>query len=267
MPNRKSSPPPLAAVRVRRGYFECRFGQLHVHHAIPGGGGFEEATPLLARHPAGHSGQLYGALLAALGEDRSAFAPDLPGFGQSDRPGVLSFGELAVALGDFLDTMRLRQIDVLGCGLGAHVALELLAAHRAVRRVIIAALPTVAIPPPPRGADTADAFLRAVCHSARADCGADAPPEALLWACGERLQHAAAAAQAGMLEQTRPLRERLRAVTHPLLLLHAPEHPHGFALTAADLPPQTQRGACSGIAALGAGAAPLIAAIHSFLTA
>ena len=266
MPNRKSSPLPRAAARIRRGYFECRFGQLHVHHAIPGGGGFEEATPVLALHPAGHSGALYGALLAALGEDRSAFAPDLPGFGQSERPGVLSFGELAAALGDFLDTMRLRQVDLIGCGLGAHVVLDLLATHPAVRRLVIAALPTAAIPPPPRTAGTADEFLRAVCTGARTDCGADAPPEAVFSACGERLQHAAAAAQAGVLEQTRPLRERLRAVTHPLLILHGPEHPHGFALTAADLPPQTHRAACAGIAALEAGAAPLVGAIHSFLT-
>ncbi len=266
MPNRKSSPLPRAAARIRRGYFECRFGQLHVHHAIPGGGGFEEATPVLALHPAGHSGRLYGALLAALGEDRSAFAPDLPGFGQSERPGVLSFGELAAALGDFLDTMRLRQIDLIGCGLGAHVVLELLATHPAVRRLIIAALPTAATPPPPRNPEAADEFLRAVCNSARTDCGPDAPPEAVFSACGERLQHAAVAAQAAALEQTRALRERLRAVTQPLLVLHAPEHPHGFALTAADLPPQTQRATCSGVAALEAGTAPLVTAIHSFLT-
>ena len=34
-----------AKPRVRRGYFESRYGQLHVHNAIPPGGGFEEGTP------------------------------------------------------------------------------------------------------------------------------------------------------------------------------------------------------------------------------
>ena len=44
------SAPPVAATpigpRMRRTYFESRFGQLHVHGAMPGGGGFDEATTL-----------------------------------------------------------------------------------------------------------------------------------------------------------------------------------------------------------------------------
>ena len=28
---------PVSEPRVRRGYFECRYGQLHVHNAIPAG--------------------------------------------------------------------------------------------------------------------------------------------------------------------------------------------------------------------------------------
>ena len=33
--------------RLRRSYFDCRFGQLHVHQAIPAGGGFDEAPALV----------------------------------------------------------------------------------------------------------------------------------------------------------------------------------------------------------------------------
>ena len=37
--------------RLRRGYFDSRFGQLHVHYAIPSGGGFDERTTLVCLHP------------------------------------------------------------------------------------------------------------------------------------------------------------------------------------------------------------------------
>lgn len=141
---KRSQPPAQSAApaRVRRSYFECRYGQLHVHHAIPAGGGFEEGTPLLALHAAAQTGRMFGDLLAVMGADRSAFAPDLPGFGQSDGPSqALTVADHAAALGDFLDAMRLRLVDVLGCGLGALVATELALSRPGVRRLVVAPLP------------------------------------------------------------------------------------------------------------------------------
>lgn len=119
-----SAAPP--APRLRRAYFECRFGQLHVHNAIPAGGGFDERTPLLCVHEPGATGRVFVPLLAALGRDRSVYAPDLPGCGESDGPAAAaSVADLAAALGDFIDAMRLRQIDVLARRAGSAVALEL----------------------------------------------------------------------------------------------------------------------------------------------
>ena len=43
--------------RLRRAYFECRYGQLHVHNAIPVGGGFDELTTLVCLHGTGSSGR------------------------------------------------------------------------------------------------------------------------------------------------------------------------------------------------------------------
>ena len=147
----RSQPRPLAAdpTRVRRGYFESRYGQLHLHHAIPAGGGFEEGTSLLALHTATSTGRMFGGLLAAMGADRSAFAPDLPGYGQSDAPAEpLSVTDLAAAIGDFLESMRLRQVDLLGCGLGALVAVELARSRPGVRRMVV-------MPPAPGEAEAA----------------------------------------------------------------------------------------------------------------
>jgi pimeloyl-ACP methyl ester carboxylesterase len=128
--------------RVRRGYFECRYGQLHVHNAIPPGGGFEEGTALLCLHGTGHSGRTFQRFLPLLGRDRSVYAPDIPGSGESDGPAKISVPDAAAALGDFLDSMRFRQIDVLGYQSGSLVAAELaLVRPQQVRRVVLVGVP------------------------------------------------------------------------------------------------------------------------------
>jgi pimeloyl-ACP methyl ester carboxylesterase len=135
--------PPETEPRVRRGYFECRFGQLHVHNSMPPGGGFEEGTPLVCLHGAGGSGRVFQKFLALIGRDRSAYAPDLPGCGESDGPlRPVAATEYAAAMGDFLDSVRLRQVDVLGQGAGAALATELAVTRPTqVRRVVLVSVP------------------------------------------------------------------------------------------------------------------------------
>ena len=48
-----------ASPRLRRAYFECRHGQLHVHNAIPDGGGFDELTTLICLHGSAGSGRMF----------------------------------------------------------------------------------------------------------------------------------------------------------------------------------------------------------------
>lgn len=131
-----------AAPRLRRAYFECRHGQLHVHNAIPVGGGFDELTTLICLHGAAGSGRLFLELSRHLGASRSIYSPDLPGCGESDAAeSPLSVGAYADAIGDFLDSMRFRQVDLLGAGAGAAVAAELaIARPKVVRKVCLAAL-------------------------------------------------------------------------------------------------------------------------------
>jgi len=131
--------------RVRRGYFECRFGQLHVHNAIPPGGGFEEGTPLLCLHQTTGSGRVFERFLSLAGRDRSVYAPDLPGFGESDPPPSRpSIADYAAVVGDFLDTMRFRQLDVLGYQAGALVAAEMaIARAKQIRRVVMVSVPVL----------------------------------------------------------------------------------------------------------------------------
>lgn len=135
--------PAEAQPRVRRGYFECRFGQLHVHNAMPPGGGFEEGTPLLCLHDFSGSGRVFTRFLSLLAQDRSVYAPDLPGFGESDAPSARpQIADYAAAIGDFLDNMRLRQVALLGLRMGTLPAVEL-ALNRAasVQRLILLSIP------------------------------------------------------------------------------------------------------------------------------
>lgn len=125
--------------RLRRAYFECRYGQLHVHNAIPVGGGFDELTTLICLHGDGATGRGFLELSKRLGRTRSVYSPDLPGSGESDgAQSALSSGEHAEAIADFLDSMRFRQVDLLGAGTGAAVAVELaLLRPRMARKLVL----------------------------------------------------------------------------------------------------------------------------------
>src|SRR6184192_1055908 len=123
--------PIAAAARVRRSYFECRYGQLHVHNSIPPGGGFEEAAPLLCLHDWPGSGRVFARF------------PDLPGFGESDPPAPgPGIADYAGAIGDFLDSMHLRHVDLLGQRAGALIVTELAVTRPAqIGRVVMASAP------------------------------------------------------------------------------------------------------------------------------
>ena len=131
--------------RLRRAYFECRYGQLHVHNAIPAGGGFDELTTLICLHASDTTGRSFLELSKLLGNSRSLYSPDTPGCGESDAPPkALSVAGYAEAIGDFLDSMRFRQIDLLGVRSGAAVAAELaIARPKVVRRVVMVGAPAL----------------------------------------------------------------------------------------------------------------------------
>lgn len=134
----KSSAPASSPPRLRRAYHECRYGQLHLHNAIPAGGGFDELTPVLCLHAGGETGRVFVPLFAQLGQARSVYAPDLPGAGESDpAPGVGAVDAAVHVIVDFLDSMRIRSFDLVYRG-DALAAVQRLLATRdgAIRRVV-----------------------------------------------------------------------------------------------------------------------------------
>ena len=154
--------------RLRRAYYECRYGQLHLHNAIPSGGGFDELTTVICLHGEGQTGRVFAAALASLGRERSVYALDLPGCGESDpAPGGDATTAACHAVADFVDAMRIRRFDLLardsGCAAARVLAVE---RPQAVRRVVLladresrplAGPPTLAL----RAADLAAADLPA----------------------------------------------------------------------------------------------------------
>jgi pimeloyl-ACP methyl ester carboxylesterase len=135
-------------VRTRRAYFDCQFGQLHVRTAFPTTGGFDEQVTLVCLHPSDSSSRAFSRFMPNLADVRSIYAPDLPGYGESDSSPTRSVADAAIAVSDLANDLRLRQIDVLGVQYGAGVALALAAARpELVRRLVLAAVPTTDEPP------------------------------------------------------------------------------------------------------------------------
>ena len=133
-------------VRARRAYFDTRFGQLHVRTAFPGTGGFDEHMTLVCIHAlrptaGAASSRIFAPLLGLIAADRSVYAPDRPGCGESDGSAE---GECAIAhaqaMSDLAADLRLRKIDLLGLEDGCEVAVELALSHpELVRRVVLVA--------------------------------------------------------------------------------------------------------------------------------
>jgi thioesterase domain-containing protein len=139
----KITPSPEKSVRTRRAYFDLRFGQLHVRTAFPATGGFDEQVTLFCLHAEQSSSRVFARFLPEIADVRSVYAPDLPGYGESDPSQASGVADAADAISDLANDLRLRQIDLLGVRAGAAIALELAAARpELVRRLVLIGVPS-----------------------------------------------------------------------------------------------------------------------------
>lgn len=226
--NRLPLPQP-AVVHVRRSYAECRFGQIHLWTAYPSGGGFDERTPIICLHHAGGSGRLFAPILRELGHDRSVYAPDLPGHGSSDAAtGKGSIADIAGAIGDFLDSLRLRTVDLFGYQVGSLIAAELaIARSHQVRRLLLWGVPAytaqdrlglvqsaATLGTREDGCDVLEEWQRTVQRR-----GPGVPPTATAEEFGDRLRSGAQAAKLLSAAADVDTAERLALVRQQVLLL------------------------------------------------
>ncbi len=135
----------MAAHSIDRAFLRIQHGLIHYRHCgRHGGAEHQDVPPLLLAHAGPGSSLGLTPLLAALGQDRLAIAPDMMGNGDSDpppiRPTEIAFyADCAVRL---LDGLGIERVDFYGSHTGAHVGLELAIAHpKRVRRVVLDGLP------------------------------------------------------------------------------------------------------------------------------
>ncbi|MCC6171016.1 MAG: alpha/beta hydrolase [Gammaproteobacteria bacterium] len=130
-PSGISLPDPLARARREetRGYVNLLHGQVHVRRFGAGGG----SRPVLLLHECPGSSSGLRDLAAALAVDRTVYAIDLPGIGESDPLPAPDVAHYATALTQFLDALGLTQVDVVAEFTAVPFAVEL--ARTAANRV------------------------------------------------------------------------------------------------------------------------------------
>lgn len=139
------APVVLAPVVIKRGYVDCRFGQLHYVRAAPKQG-TPRKPPLVLLHQNPSSSVEYAALLRAMGTDREVVAFDTPGNGMSDwPPEPLEMSGYAGAFADGIQGLSLGgrgTVDVFGYHTGTLLAAELaIAQANKVGRVVLSGIP------------------------------------------------------------------------------------------------------------------------------
>lgn len=92
--------------------------------------GVRKNLPIVLVHGMVVSSRYLSRLAATLGTDFPCYAPDLPGFGRSQRPRhLLTLPELADALVAFMDAANLERALLLGNSFGCQIAVEAAVRH------------------------------------------------------------------------------------------------------------------------------------------
>lgn len=126
----------LSPPGVKRAFADGRFGQIHYRIARPAR---PERVPLFCFHMSPGSSRMYGGILARMGTDRLAIAPDTIGFGESDPPPEpKAIEDFTQGMAELMDTLGIAQVDLLGMHTGSKIAVELARQRpQQVRRVAI----------------------------------------------------------------------------------------------------------------------------------
>ena len=119
---------------LEQGTVQC--GRVTLHHTFGGRG-----SPLLLVHGLGSAGYMEWRFnLARLARRHTVYAPDLPGFGRSEKPAGVRYSIpfFARTLVRYMQELKLRSAAVVGTSLGGGVALELALHHaRRVRKLVL----------------------------------------------------------------------------------------------------------------------------------
>jgi pimeloyl-ACP methyl ester carboxylesterase len=119
---------------LREGYL--KLGGLTLHHTYGGMG-----RPIVFIHGLGSSGYIEWRFnLEHFSRTHRVFAPDLPGYGKSDKPSAARYGipYFARTIERYLQSRRLREATIVGTSMGGRIALEVALRYPArVSRLVI----------------------------------------------------------------------------------------------------------------------------------
>ena len=133
--------PTPPAVRVQRSFVTARTGQLHLRRAAPAQG-LGMRPPVVLLHQTPLSGRMFSEFLPYIARDRVVYAPDTPGYGESDPPAAVpQLGDYSDALHDFISDLK-EPVDLVGYHTGALIAAEYAARYPdEVRRLVLISMP------------------------------------------------------------------------------------------------------------------------------
>ncbi|MEO6816045.1 MAG: alpha/beta fold hydrolase [Edaphobacter sp.] len=123
---------------VHSEYVQAGPYRMHFFEARPSGGA--EGTPLLLIHGLGARSEDWAPMIPALAaKGFHVYAPDLPGYGRSERPDAsysISMEEAAVV--QFMQVVHLPRADVGGWSMGGWIAMKLALDHpQMVNRLVV----------------------------------------------------------------------------------------------------------------------------------
>jgi pimeloyl-ACP methyl ester carboxylesterase len=129
-----------SAPKFKRGYVDGPFGQIHYRHVTSS---TTSTTPLVCLHASPLSGLVYDNWISEMGKDRHAFAPDTPGYGQSDGPpSPVQIPDFAQAMIRFLDELKIERTDIMGYHTGSFTAVEMAKSFpNRIRKVVMISAP------------------------------------------------------------------------------------------------------------------------------
>ncbi|MAR79483.1 MAG: hypothetical protein CMM18_04565 [Rhodospirillaceae bacterium] len=108
--------------KIKKLYMNSLHGQLHYRKS----GKKTSHPPLVCFHMSPNSGKIYENFIEEISKDRLVFAPDTPGFGESDPPKKEpSIDDYAETMANFIDNLGLKQVDLIGYHTGSITCIAL----------------------------------------------------------------------------------------------------------------------------------------------
>lgn len=115
-----------APVIFQRGFENVSYGQLHYRRAAPMQLNAPSKRTVLCFHQTPNSSQIFVEFMAAMARDRTVYAVDTPGYGESDLPQAEpSIEDYARSMREFIKRRALGAVDIVGYHAGASIAAEL----------------------------------------------------------------------------------------------------------------------------------------------